>query len=79
MSFSMPMGPLLPQQLEPMGQAGGAPMSASKRTQSQSAESKTPLKPLPLKPPLFVKIVTVWPMCLNMLSERQQRFELSMK
>jgi len=58
----MPIGVMVSQHAEPTGQAGGAPMSQSKRTQLQSALKSTPVKPLPDKPPEVVKIVTVWPM-----------------
>jgi hypothetical protein len=68
MSLFTPIGVIVSQQELPIGQAGGAPMSARSLTQSQSADNKTPLNPLPESPPLVVKIVTVWPMCLHMLS-----------
>ena len=58
---TIPTGVITSVQVLPIGQAGGAPMSANKRTQWQSAVKRTPVKPLPDRPPLVVKIVTVWP------------------
>ena len=69
-SLSKPRGVMTSVQAEPTGHAGGAPISAKSLTQWQSAESNTPVKPLPESPPLVVKMVTVWPICLNMLSTR---------
>lgn len=50
-----------PQQELPSGQAGGAPISVINFTQPSQMPASTPVKPLPDKPPDFVKIVTVWP------------------
>ena len=58
-SLFIPMGPMESVQALPIGQAGGAPISARSLTQSQSADSKTPLNPFPERPPLVVKMVTV--------------------
>jgi hypothetical protein len=48
-----------PAQLEPIGHAGAAPTSQRRRMQLQSQLTKTPVNPLPDKPPLLVKTVTV--------------------
>jgi len=61
-SLSIPVLVIISVQVLPIGHAGGAPISASKRTQLQSTVNKTPVKPLPDNPPLVVKIVTVCPM-----------------
>ena len=65
-----PQGPKALVQLEPTGQAGGAPTSHSSRTTSLSAVSSTPVKPLPEMPPERVKIVTVRPMLSHRDSSR---------
>jgi len=70
-SLSMPVLVKTSVQVLPIGHAGGAPMSASKRTQLQSTVKSTPVKPLPDNPPLVVKIVTVCPMWRHILSTRQ--------
>ena len=69
-SFSMPIGVITSVHELPTGQAGGAPMSAKSRTQLMSTDKSTPVKPLPESPPDVVKIVTVWPMCLSILSHK---------
>jgi hypothetical protein len=68
---SPPQGPKALVQLEPIGQAGGAPTSHSKRTHSLSADNSTPVKPEPEMPPERVKIVTVLPMLSHRDSKRQ--------
>ena len=59
--FISPQGPKVFVQLEPTGQAGGAPTSHKMRTHSLSADSKTPVKPEPDMPPDTVKMVMVLP------------------
>jgi len=58
-SFSIPIGVITSVQALPIGHAGGAPISAKSLTQLMSTDNSTPVKPLPDKPPLVVKIVTV--------------------
>jgi len=54
-----------------------APMSVISLIHPSQMPASTPVKPHPDTPPLSVKIVTVWPICLNRLSNKQSDIFLS--
>jgi len=49
----------------PREHAGGGPILVIRRTKQSFTERITPVKPAPDCPPLFVKIVTVSPICFD--------------
>ena len=55
------LAPTGPVQALPIGHEGGIPISHNNLIKLQSIDINTPVNPLPESPPLFVNIVTVWP------------------